>query len=82
MKILIVDSKNRRERIDVNVNGYVREIFDTVKEKMGINSDIILHYDGEILEPNQKISELSLVEGAVIVYMGTFRGGKNFYIIY
>lgn len=78
MKILIVDSKNRRERIDVNANGYVKEIFDTVKEKMGINSDIVLHYNGEILEENQKISDLDLEEESVIVYMGTFRGGKIF----
>jgi hypothetical protein len=78
MKILIVDSKNRRERIDVNGSGYVKEIFETLKNKMGINIDIVLHFNGEILEENQKISELDLEEESVIVYMGTFRGGKIF----
>ena len=76
MKILIVDSKNRRERIDVNGSGYVKEIFETLKNKMGINIDIVLHFNGEILD--QKISELDLEEESVIVYMGTFRGGKIF----
>ena len=78
MKILIVDSKNRRERIDVNGSGYVKEIFENLKNKMGINIDIVLHFNGEILEENQKISELDLEEESVIVYMGTFRGGKIF----
>ena len=78
MKILIVDSKNRRERIDVNGSGYVKEIFETLRNKMGINIDIVLHFNGEILEENQKISELDLEEESVIVYMGTFRGGKIF----
>ena len=78
MKILIVDSKNRRERIDINRSGYVRDIFDALKTKMGINIDIVLHFNGEILEENQKISELDLEEESVIVYMGTFRGGKIF----
>lgn len=78
MKILIVDSKNRRERIDVNKNGYVKDIIETLKVKMGINTDIILHYDGEILEANQKIQDLDLQEESVLVYMGKFRGGEIF----
>ena len=75
MKILIADSKNRRERIEIDKNGYVRDIFEILKEKMGINIDIVLHFNGEILEKNKKISDIDLEEGSVIVYMGKFRAG-------
>jgi len=78
MKILIVDSKNKRERIDINTNGYVKDIVETLKVKMGINTDIILHYDGEILEENQRIQDLGLEEESVLVFMGKFRGGEIF----
>ena len=78
MKILIVDSKNKRERIDINANGYVKDIVETLKVKMGINNDIILHYNGEILEENQSIQDLELEEESVLVFMGKFRGGEIF----
>lgn len=75
MKILIVDSTNKRERIEVNENDYVSDLVETLKAKKGINSDIILHFNGEVLETNQKISECEIEEESVIIYMGKFRGG-------
>lgn len=75
MKILVADSQNKREMIEINENESIENLKEKIKVKMGINTDIILHYNGEILEENQLVSDCDLEENCVIVFMGKFRGG-------
>lgn len=76
MKILIIDSTNKREIIEVNENDDVSVLIDTLKKKKGINTDVVLHFDGEILEENNKISDYDIEENSAIIYIGNFRGGR------
>ena len=75
MKILIIDSTNRRVVIEINENATIGELKGKLKEKKKINSDIILHYNGEILEENDTIADCDIENNANIVYMGQFKGG-------
>lgn len=76
MKILILDSRNTRETIEIKEDENIRSLKEKIKTKKGINKDIILHYGGEILEEDQKVSDYDIQENNVIVYNGQFRGGK------
>ena len=75
MRIIIVDSKNISETIEINENEYVRDLMEKIKNKKGINGKIILHFNGEILEENETISKYEIEENSNIIYMGEFRGG-------
>ena len=71
MKIIIIDSKNNKEEIEINENEYIREIKNKLKTKKGINSDITLHYNGEILEDNAIVSSYDIENNSQIFYIGT-----------
>ena len=71
MKIIIIDSKNNKEEIEINENEYIRDIKNKLKTKKGINSDITLHYNGEILEDNAIVSSYDIENNSQIFYIGT-----------
>ena len=71
MKIVIIDSKNNKEEIEINENEYIRDIKNKLKTKKGINSDITLHYNGEILEDNAIVSSYDIENNSQIFYIGT-----------
>lgn len=75
MKILIIDSTNRRVVIEINENATIGELKGKLKEKKKINSDIVLHYNGEILEENETIANYEIEDNSTIVYIGQFKGG-------
>ena len=75
MRLLLVDSENKREIIEINKNAYVSELVEKLRIQKGINGDIYLHFGGEILDENELISTYDIVENAQIIYMGVFRGG-------
>lgn len=76
MKIMIIDSTNKREMIDINENDSISKLKELIKIKKGINTDdIVLHFNGEILELNQKISDYDIENNSQIIYTGKFRGG-------
>lgn len=75
MKILIMDSRNVRETIEIKEDDNIKSLKEKIKKKKGINKEIILHYGGEILEEDQKVSDYDIQENNVIVYNGQFRGG-------
>lgn len=75
MRLLLVDSTNKREVIEINENAYVSELVEKLRRKKGINDKIILHYGGEVLEESEKISNYDFVENSHIIYMSQFRGG-------
>ena len=71
MKIIIIDSKNNKEEIEINENEYISDIKNKLKTKKGINSDITLHYNGEILEDNAIVSSYDIENNSQIFYIGT-----------
>lgn len=75
MRVIIVDSKNISQVIEIDENKYVRDLMDKIKEEKGINGKIILHFNAEILEENETISFYEIKENSHIIYMGEFRGG-------
>ncbi len=80
MKVVIVDSQNNKEMIEINPSDSIKDVKEKIKNKKGINSDdIILHINGVILEENDRIDDYDIEEGSFIIYMGKFRGGKTKY---
>ena len=76
MRILIMDTSGKSEYIEVNENETVKNVKDKLANKKGINSEIKLHYGGEILNDNDKISSLDIMENDPVLYLLAFRGGK------
>ena len=79
MKIIIADTKNGHEPIDVNQNEKVGDLKEKIKIKKGINFEIQLHFGGDILEDSQTLDYYDIEEDNCIVYTGTFRAGKKCY---
>jgi hypothetical protein len=76
MRILIMDTSGKSEYIEVNENETVKDLKDKLANKKGINSEIKLHYGGEILNDNDIISSLDIMENDTVLYLLAFRGGK------
>ena len=75
MKILIVDSTNKRVLMDINENTSIGELKKKLIVKKNINSEIILHYNGELLEEDKTIASYEIEDKECIVYIGQFKGG-------
>jgi hypothetical protein len=75
MKIIICDTKNSIESIEVSKYEKVSDLKEKIKIKKGINFDIELHFVGEILEDSQTLDYYDIEENNIIVYTGTFRVG-------
>ena len=78
MKIIIVDSKNERQLIEIDPNDNISILKEKIKIKKGINNEIYLHFNGTLLEDNEKVEFYDIEEKSIIMYTGTFRAGKNF----
>ena len=51
IKILVSDTaNNNREMVEISENDYIRNIVEKIKDISVIESKIILHYKGDILE--------------------------------
>ena len=55
MKIIIADTKNSIESIEVSKYEKVSDLKEKIKIKKGINFEILLHFEGEILEDSQTL---------------------------
>jgi hypothetical protein len=75
MKILIVDTLNQRETFEINANDKVKVLKEKIHNKKGLNDDITLHYNGDIIEEEKTIQEYDIQENDVIIYLGKFRAG-------
>lgn len=79
MKILIVDSSNGREILEVNENDNIKKLKEMICNKKGINTDITLHFNGVILEEEDSlIKDYDIEENANIIYVGNFEAGIHF----
>lgn len=76
MKVVIVDSRNIKEIIDIFPNETIKAVKEKIKLKKGINTDIILHANGNILEDNDLVDDYDIEENSCIIFMGNFRGGN------
>lgn len=76
MKVIIVDTRNKRERFEVDQNENVSDFIERLRKLKGINDTFSLHANGQILEEDQKISDYDIEENTVLIYTGIFRGGK------
>ena len=82
MKVLIVDTSNQREIFEINENDKVQKLKELIANKKGINQDITLHYNGEILSEEETIGSYDLSENDTIIYLGKFEAGYIFDIYY
>lgn len=78
MKILIVDTSNGREIFEVNANDKIKKLKEMIANKKGINTNINLHFNGEILEEENLISDYDIEENSNIIYLGNFEAGNYF----
>ena len=77
MKIFISDTKNNVEAIEILQSEKIRDLKEKIKIKKGINNtEIILHFGGEILDDDQTVDYYEIEENNKIVYTGTFRAEK------
>ena len=76
MKILIMDTSGKSEYIEVNENETVKTVKEKLANKRGINTEIKLHYGGQILNDDDIISSLDIMEDDPVLYLLAFRGGK------
>ena len=81
MKIFIIDSKGNYSKIEISETAEVSKLKEKIKKSNEIKSDNIeLIFNGMILEDNYTLSELDIVEGSTISYLGTFFAGKQMII--
>lgn len=77
MKVFIVDSKNIKIPIEVNINDTVKAMKEKIKVKMGINDNIILHLNGQIMDDDsKKLDDYDIEEDNTITYVMQFRAGR------
>ena len=76
MKILIMDTSGKSEYIEVSADETVKSVKDKLANKKGINTEIKLHYAGQILNDNDTISSYDIMEDDPVLYLLSFRGGK------
>jgi len=77
MKLIIQDSKFKQRQIEINDNANVKDLYEAIKNKLGINKDMLLIYDGETLDlaQNEKLSYYDIVNNSLITYIGKFQAG-------
>lgn len=75
MKVLIVDTSNDREIFEVNPSDKVKQLKEIIANRKGINNNISLHFNGEILEDENLISDYDVEENSNIIYLGNFEAG-------
>ena len=72
MRVVIVDSQNNKEIIEINPSDTIKDFKEKIKNKKGIKDDIMLHVDGTILEENDRIDDYDIEENSQIIIMGKF----------
>ena len=73
IKIIIVDINQEKEEVEVKDNDYVKDLKDKLKDRNRVNSsNVILNYNGEMLEDNEKIYSYDIENNSIIMYKGRF----------
>ena len=74
INIFIIDSRNNKEMFEINGNGLVKDITEKLRIRKQIKGRIILHYNGDILEENDKVSSYDIQDNDALVFVGNFKG--------
>ena len=72
MKLLIIDSHNCRKSINISESATVTQLKEEIKKQNNIKSDILLHFNGVILEDNDHLYDYDIEDNDQIVYTGNF----------
>ena len=72
MKLLIIDSHNCRKSINISESAKVTQLKEEIKKQNNIKSDILIHFNGEILEDNEHLYDYDIKNGDQIIYTGYF----------
>ena len=75
MIVIILDSNNKEIPLEIEPSDRISDLIFKLRKEKGINSKIILHYNGKILKENQEIQFYEIEENSQIVYTGTFMAG-------
>ena len=74
MRIFVIDLSNNREMFEINENEFVKDITEKLRIRKQIKGRIILHYNGDILEENDKVSSYDIQDNDALVFLGNFKG--------
>ena len=72
MKLLIIDSHDCRKSINISESATVTQLKEAIKKQNNIKSDILLHFNGKILEDNVHLYDYDIEDNDQIVYMDKF----------
>ena len=72
MNLLIIDTINNKKYINISESATVTQLKQQIKKQNNIKDDINLHFNGEILEDSQNLSDYDIENGSNIIYMGVF----------
>lgn len=75
MIVIILDSNNKEIPLEIEPSDRISDLIFKLRKEKGINSKIVLHYNGKILKENQEIQFYEIEEDSQIVYTGTFMAG-------
>jgi hypothetical protein len=71
-----VNSKNERSTIYILESDSISGLKDEIKKKYNITNDLEILYNGQILEDQQKISEIPINDEETIQFNEIFKAGK------
>ena len=75
MLVIILDSNNKEIPLEIKPSEKISDLIFKLRKKKGINSKIILHFNGKILKEDKEIQFYEIEEDSQIVYTGTFMAG-------
>ncbi len=72
MKLLIVNVHNCRKSININESVTVTQLKEEINKQNNIKDDISLHFNEEILEDTNHLSDYDIENESNVIYLGTF----------
>ena len=75
MLVIILDSNNKEIPLEIKPSEKISDLIFKLRKKKGINSKIILHFNGKILKEDKEIQFYEIEEDWQIVYTRTFMAG-------
>jgi hypothetical protein len=77
MKIIVFSSNGTRIYLDVEPYDTIENCKAKIQDKVGIPpSEIVLHFNGEILEDDKTLDNYDIEENSIIIFLIKFRAGE------
>jgi hypothetical protein len=77
MKLYICDSKGEMLKITIEAQKTISELKEKIKELKYVKDEIILCFNGKMLENSKTIEESNLTEENILSFLGNFVPHKN-----